>query len=50
MGKTALATNIAYNASQNILKDKKIFVAFFIRNVIRAIINKNFIRTSQNKI
>ena len=23
MGKTALATNIAYNASQHILKDKK---------------------------
>ena len=23
MGKTALATNIAYNAAQNILKDKK---------------------------
>ena len=35
MGKTALATNIAYNASQHILKkQEKSSVAFFIRNVI----------------
>ena len=50
MGKTALATNIAYFAAQNILKGKKkSSVAFFlIRNVIRAIINKNSFRTSKN--
>ena len=29
MGKTALATNIAYNAAQNILKTRKIFCSFF---------------------
>ena len=35
MGKTALATNIAYNAAQNILKNKKIFSCiFFFRNVL----------------
>ena len=42
MGKTALATNIAYNAAQNILdKKEKSSVAFFFffRNVIRATIN-----------
>ena len=40
MGKTALATNIAYNASQSILdKKEKSSVAFFFRNVIRATIN-----------
>ena len=44
MGKTALATNIAYHAAKNIqLKDQKSSVAFFIGNVIRAIIDKNFI-------
>ena len=43
MGKTALATNIAYNAAQNILKrQEKSSIAFFsLRNVIRTIINKN---------
>ena len=30
MGKTALATNIAYNAAQNILKDKKMHLLFFL--------------------
>ena len=40
MGKTALATNIAYNAAQNILKGKKIFNSFFSLSVIRAIINR----------
>ena len=40
MGKTALATNIAYNASQHILKDKKNhLLLFFSRNVFRTIIN-----------
>ena len=35
MGKTALATNIAYNAAQNILSDQvKSSVAFFFRNVL----------------
>ena len=35
MGKTALATNIAYNAAQNLLKrEEKSSVAFFFRNVI----------------
>ena len=35
MGKTALATNIAYNASQNILKTRKSSVAFFFfRDVV----------------
>ena len=35
MGKTALATNIAYNAAQHILKrQEKSSVAFFFRNVI----------------
>ena len=34
MGKTALATNIAYNAAQNILKrQENASVAFFFRNV-----------------
>ena len=34
MGKTALATNIAYNAAQNILsRQEKSSVAFFFRNV-----------------
>ena len=38
MGKTALATNIAFNAAQNIQKqNKKTSIAFFsLRNVIRA--------------
>ena len=40
MGKTALATNIAYNAAQNILsRQEKSSVAFFFRNVFRTIIN-----------
>ena len=35
MGKTALATNIAYNAAQNLLKrEENSSVAFFFRNVI----------------
>ena len=47
MGKTALATNIAYNAAKHILKTRKIINSFFlIRNVFRTIINKDFIRTS----
>ena len=43
MGKTALATNIAFNASKYILnRQEKSSVAFFsFRNVIRAIVNKN---------
>ena len=42
MGKTALATNIAYNAAQHVLKrQEKSSVAFFLRNVIRTIINSN---------
>jgi len=45
MGKTALATNIAFNAAQNYKKVEKIFCCiFFIRDVIRTIINKNFSR------
>ena len=44
MGKTALATNIAYHAAKNIqLKSKVICSFFFIRNVIRTTFNKNFI-------
>ena len=46
MGKTALATNIAFNASHNIslVDERKIFCCFFFfRNVFRAIIYKNFI-------
>ena len=41
MGKTALATNIAYNAAQHILKrqEKSSIVAFFFRNVFGTIIN-----------
>ena len=52
MGKTALATNIAYHAAKNIqLKRKKSSVAFFFfRNVIRTTFNKNFIRTITYKI
>ena len=52
MGKTALATNIAYNAAQNIFKKTRKIIdsIFFLRNVFRTIINKNFIRTSKNKI
>ena len=35
MGKTALATNIAFSASMHILnRQKKSSVAFFVRNVI----------------
>ena len=43
MGKTALATNIAFNAAKKIQEDdKKSRVAFFsLGNVIRTIINKN---------
>ena len=41
MGKTALATNIAYNAAQNILaRQEKSSVAFFFGNVFRAIITR----------
>ena len=45
MGKTALATNIAYQCSSKYFKEtRKIFDSFFFfRNVIRTIINKNFI-------
>ena len=45
MGKTALATNIAYNAAQYILKrqEKSSVAFFFTRNVLRTIVNKNFI-------
>ena len=45
MGKTALATNIAYNASQHILKKRgKIIGSFFFsRNVFRTIVYKNTI-------
>ena len=41
MGKTALATNIAHNAAQNILKKTRKIICsiFFSRNVIRTIIN-----------
>ena len=40
MGKTALATNIAYHAAKNIqAKGLKSSVAFFFRNVFRTIIN-----------
>ena len=40
MGKTALATNIAFNAASKLQENKKIFCSFFfIRNVIRTIIN-----------
>ena len=39
MGKTALATNIAYNAAQNILKGKKNpLLLFFSRDVFRTIV------------
>ena len=42
MGKTALATNIAFNAAQKLQESgKKSSVAFFFRNVFRTIINKN---------
>ena len=45
MGKTALATNIAYNASQNIMsRQEKIFCCFFFfGNVFRTIIHPNSI-------
>ena len=44
MGKTALATNIAYNASQNIMsRQEKSSVAFFFGNVFRTIIHPNSI-------
>ena len=47
MGKTALATNIAYNAAQNILKrQEKSSIAFFFRDVIRAVVNKNTFKSS----
>ena len=45
MGKTALATNIAYNAAQNILKrqEKSSIAFFFFRNVVGTIIDKDII-------
>ena len=40
MGKTALATNIAYNAAQHIFKrQENHLLLFFIRNVIRTTFN-----------
>ena len=40
MGKTALATNIAFNAAKNYKKKvKNPQLLFFVRNVIRTIIN-----------
>ena len=50
MGKTALATNIAFHAAKNIQeKGEKSCIAFFlIRNVFRTIINKNSCRTIKN--
>ena len=49
MGKTALATNIAYNAAQNILnRQEKTSVAFFLWNVIRTTFNR--ILSEQAKI
>ena len=43
MGKTALATNIAFNAAQKLQEVKENhLLLFFPRNVIRTIINKNF--------
>ena len=40
MGKTALATNIAYHAAKNIqLKEKNLQLLFFIGNVFGTIIN-----------
>ena len=42
MGKTAIATNIAFNAARKIQEDKKnLLLLFFFRNVFRTIINKN---------
>ena len=42
MGKTALATNIAFNAAKKFKRMEKIMCCFFFfRNVIRTIINKN---------
>ena len=42
MGKTALATNIAFNAAKNIQnKGEKSCIAFFFGNVIRTVVNKN---------
>ena len=44
MGKTALATNIAYSAAQNVLrKQEKSSVAFFFRDVFRTTIYENII-------
>ena len=49
MGKTALATNIAFNAAQKLQEHgKKSSIAFFFRNVIRTIVYKNFSRTIKN--
>ena len=50
MGKTALATNIAYNAAQNIIErqEKSSVAFFFFRNVLRTTFYKNFVRTSKN--
>ena len=46
MGKTALATNIAFHAAKNIQdKGEKSCIAFFIRNVFRTIIHQNSCRT-----
>ena len=47
MGKTALATNIAFHAAQKLTRKwKKICCCFFFtRDVIRTIINQNFSRT-----
>ena len=47
MGKTALATNIAFNASKSLLArgKKSSIIFFFFRNVIRAIVHKNSFRT-----
>ena len=43
MGKTALATNIAFNAAKKLQESgRKSSIAFFTRNVIRTIIYKNF--------
>ena len=51
MGKTSLATNIAYNAAKHIQDTgkKSSILFFFIRDVFGTTFNKNYIRTSQNK-
>ena len=51
MGKTALATNIAYNAAQNILKrQEKSSVAFFSLEMSSEQLSTESYRTSKNKI